>query len=172
MIKLKNTTFALKAGLLFSIFQVAHANDESLCNSNESIIAACQINGQQKKILSICSSPSKAKNKYVVYRYGALEKIEFNYLVNESNRNKIYRGSYSGASNMTTLYWFYAGNYLYKVAIPLTGLVHLYVLNNGKKIFSKECTTNALGDIEIKNDLIIEKDSEEMFKIWLKGGIG
>jgi len=92
------------------------------------------------------------------------------YLVDGSDKEKrMYRGTYVGASNQTTLYWFKKGVYTYKVAIPGTGVGHLSVLKSDKLILSKDCTSNVLGDVEAKNNLFVEKSADETFEMWNKG---
>lgn len=147
-----------------------NAHAESLCTANEVVVAACFIKGKPQKVLSVCSSNVAAKASHVAYRFGTRKKTEMSYLVNGSDKGKrMYRGTYVGASNQTTLYWFNNGVYTYKVAIPGTGVGHLSVLKNDKLILSKDCSSNVLGDVETKNSLFVEKSADETFEMWNKG---
>lgn len=164
------TVLVLSGGMLAARAHEVDVHGLSLCAKDEVVVAACDLKGKPKKIVSICSSAPTAKDNHVVYRYGTKKKTEMTYLVDSnSNTNKIYRGTYFGGSNQTTVYWFKNNDFLYKIAIPGTGIVHLSALKNDRLILSKDCTSNSVGDIAAKNGLFIEKSSDETFEVWEKG---
>jgi hypothetical protein len=165
--KSQKIQFAASIFLLF--VQCAQAHEHTLCKNNEIVIASCEIAKSNKKNISICASKSTETNQYTAYRYGDINKIELDYTASNSNpKNKIFRGTYTGASNQTTLYWFYNNSLMYQIEIPLTGVVELSVLDGKRQILSKKCKTNALGYPDLKHDFIIDKSSDEMLKVWLQ----
>jgi hypothetical protein len=139
-------------------------SDITLCKKEELILASSQIYQKNEKIFSICSDK---QNKYLEYRFGTTEHIEFNYKVSSDKPNKIYRGTYIGGSNQTTMFWFYNGNFLYRIEIPFTGVSEINVLKNKNKILNLKCINNAERKyMNMKHPLLIDKSAEEMFEIW------
>lgn len=140
-------------------------NGVTLCSDSELILASSQIYIKNTKLFSLCSDKEKS---YVEYRYGSPKKIDFQFRSDETNpKNIIYRGTYVGGSNQTTMFWFYNKDYLYRIEIPFTGVSKINVIQKTKKIVELKCTNNAEEDsMNIKHLFIKDKTSDEMFKIW------
>jgi hypothetical protein len=141
---------------------------QSLCEKPEVIIGACTLKGKPAKTVSLCAAGPSSATQYVDYRFGTKTKIEMNHRVDTANtKNPLFRGTYMGGANQTTLVWFNKGIYTYKLAVPGTGVANLSVLKNGKQVFSKDCTSNVVGDIDTPNALLTSKDGEETFDMLL-----
>lgn len=140
-------------------------NSVTLCSDSELTLASSQIYKKTTKLFSLCSDKEKS---YVEYRYGSPEKVDFKYKSDDKNpKNIIYRGTYVGGSNQTTMFWFYNKDYLYRIEIPFTGVSKINVIQKTKKIAELKCNNNAEQDsLNIKHPFIKDKTSDEMFKIW------
>lgn len=139
----------------------------TLCSESELTLASSQVYKKITKLFSICSDKQKS---YVEYRYGSPEKIDFEYRSDAKNpKNIIYRGTYIGGNNQTTMFWFYNKDYLYRIEIPFTGVSNINVIQKAKRIVELKCTNNAEENyMNVTHEFVVDKSANDMFEIWTK----
>lgn len=141
-------------------------SEPSLCKSFEVSVVSCEVEGRQKKIISICASSDDHGKTFnnVRYLFGQKNNIQLEYSVTQSDtKNKMYRGVDNGT--YTTFFGFKNGAYFYVIGIPeerYGAKTFLNIYKYDKNISSLQCKTNSFGMKNLQTNLFTEVDGMEL----------
>jgi hypothetical protein len=126
--------------------------DETLCDSDEIMVASCVLNEKKRRVLSFCSSADK---KTIVYRFGVEQKID---LINDfSVRSPVSR--WIDKWTYTTYLGFRVNEYSYVLGVPQEkygARAFLEVAKNDVALMDRSCLENSFGEKDLDSEAIMD----------------
>lgn len=141
--------------ILFSLLVlVAHCSSASECQSNETLIASCNLSGKISRLAAFCTNKKEDTIRYSFSKGNVAELT-----VTFDSKSKLKR--WVDLGTYTTYLGFNRGAYSYVLRVPeeKSGAVALLdVKKNGEISSTKRCSSNSFGEEDIKINSIEDVD--------------
>jgi len=141
---------------IFTVAKPALGEANGLCNSDEVMIASCELREKKGRALSFCSSQDK---RTAVYRFGTVLNIELsNKFSMESPMSRwVAKWTY------TTYLGFRINDHAYVLGVPqetYDAKAFVEITRNGLMIMNRDCLENSFGEMNLHNDAIQDLDDD------------